>query len=325
MAEETLLREFPPLKKATVSVLQFNIGRLCNQACLHCHVESSPKRKGPEDNASPELLAQVLDFLKANPSIHTLDITGGAPELNPGFRRLVEGARALGRTVYVRHNLTVQGEPGQADLPQFFRDHQVQLFCSLPCYLEDNVDQQRGNGVFQKSIAALQALNAAGFGVEEGVVLNLVYNPVGPSLPPEQEGLEAAYREQLRERFGIEFDNLLTITNQPIHRFADALHRADGYGTYLDLLRQNYNPSTLASVMCREAVSLRWDGKLFDCDFNLVKGLAMTGGNGAHRTLADLMPSGAVAAAAGQPIAVDDHCFACTAGAGSSCGGALVV
>ena len=322
---ETCLQDFPPLRKTKVSVLQFNIGRLCNQACKHCHVDSSPKRSGAEDNASAELIDEVLQFLAENVEIRTLDITGGAPELNPSFRRLVEGARAMDREVLVRHNLTVQGEPGQADLPQFFREHQVQLFCSLPCYLEDNVDLQRGNGVFQKSIEALQILNAAGFGVEQDAVLNLVYNPVGATLPPAQETLEPAYREQLMERFGITFHHLLTITNQPIHRFEDALHRANGYEAYLDLLRENYNPATLASVMCRDAVSLRWDGRLFDCDFNLVKGLAMENAQGAAMTLADLTASTQVASLKGQSIAVDDHCFACTAGAGSSCGGALVV
>lgn len=322
---EACVQSFPPLRKTKVSVLQFNIGRLCNQACLHCHVDSSPKRSGPQDNASPELIDEVLQFLAANSSMRTLDITGGAPELNPSFRRLVEGARALGREVLVRHNLTVQGEEGQSDLPQFFRAHQVQLFCSLPCYLEDNVDKQRGNGVFEKSIEALKALNAAGFGVAKDAILNLVYNPVGPSLPPPQETLEPAYREQLMDRFGIAFHNLLTITNQPIHRFADALHRANGYESYLDLLRENYNPSTLGSVMCRDAVSLRWDGRLFDCDFNLVKGLPMAQEGGAAMTLKDLMTAEQVEAVHGLNIAVDDHCFACTAGAGSSCGGALVV
>jgi len=322
---ETLLQEFPPIRKTAVSILQFNIGRLCNQACRHCHVDSSPKRSGPEDNASSELIDEVLALLATNHGIHTLDITGGAPELHPDFRRLVLGARALGRQVFVRHNLTVQGEPGKADLPEFFREQGVQLFCSLPCYLEDNVDQQRGNGVFEASIRALQALNAAGFGQAEDAVLNLVYNPVGPSLPPAQEGLEADYRSQLQERFGIVFNDLLTITNQPIHRFAESLHRVGGYDAYLTLLRENYNPSTLPSLMCREAVSLRWDGLLFDCDFNLVKSLAMRDASGRAMTLQDLVAPQGLEQVDGQAIAVEEHCFACTAGAGSSCGGALVV
>lgn len=317
---------FPALRKTKVSVLQFNIGRLCNQACRHCHVDSSPARSGAVDNASGTLIDEVLRFLGENPSVTTLDITGGAPELNPHFKRLVIGARALGRKVLVRHNITVQEEVGMEDLPEFFREHEVELFCSLPCYLEENVDQQRGNGVFDASILGLQRLNAIGFGVEgSGLTLNLVYNPVGPTLPPAQEDLEPAYREQLQERFGISFHSLLTITNQPIHRFRDALERSGAYGAYMDLLRENFNPATLASVMCRDAISLRWDGRLFDCDFNLVKDLPMVEEGGKELRLADLMTADAVATTSRQSIRVEDHCFACTAGAGSSCGGALVV
>jgi len=311
---------FPPIRKTQVTVLQFNIGRLCNQACLHCHVDSSPKRNGAEDNAPAHLIDDVLVFLAANPEIDTLDITGGAPELNTDFRRLVVGARALDRKVLVRHNITVQFEDGMSDLPQFFAEHQVELFCSLPCYSEENVDKQRGRGVFDRSFAGLKQLNAVGFGMPgSGLDLHLVYNPVGASLPPAQEELEPAYHLELESKFGIHFNHLLTITNQPIHRFKDWLERTQSYDQYMDLLRENYNAATLASVMCRNALSLRWDGRLFDCDFNLVKGLEMVGPEGQALTLKDLGKMSGLA------IQVDDHCFACTAGAGSSCGGALVV
>ncbi len=316
---------FPPLKKRPIRVLQFNIGRLCNQACRHCHVDSSPIRKGPQDNASPELVEEVKGFLAAHPAIHTLDITGGAPELNPGFRDLVRFARKLGRTVLVRHNLTVQMEEGQEDLPEFFRQQGVQLFCSLPCYMESNVNQQRGDGVFAKSIAALRKLNQVGFGVEQACVLNLVYNPIGPNLPPAQKELEEVYRLHLADEFGLRFHHLLTITNQPIHRFREALERKGGYNGYMDLLRENFNPSTLDALMCGEALSLRWDGHLFDCDFNLVQGLAMRNEQGQAITLGDLAAVNSVQRLEGSVVQVADHCFACTAGAGSSCGGALVV
>lgn len=315
---------FPAIGKGPVEVLQFNIGRLCNQACRHCHVDSSPKRSGPEDNASPVLIDQVLALLDREPGLRTVDITGGAPELNPDFRRLVEGARARGREVLVRHNLTVQDQPGQEDLPAFFAAQGVTLFCSLPCYLEENVDTQRGRGVYDASIEALRRLNQAGFGVDgSGLELNLVYNPLGPSLPPEQQGLEADYRRELQERFGLVFTRLLTITNQPIHRFREDLERQGRLDEYAALLRDNYNPDTLPGLMCRSAVSLRWDGRLFDCDFNLVSDLPLRDARGRALTLADLLGAG-VGALEGLSIAVDQHCFACTAGCGSSCGGALV-
>lgn len=315
---------FPPIAKTGARVLQFNVGRLCNQACRHCHVDSSPKRSGPQDNASAEVVGAVLELLRREPGLTVLDLTGGAPELNPHFRGLVEGARALDRAVFVRHNLTVQDEPGQQDLPEWFARQGVVLYCSLPCYLEDNVDAQRGRGVYDRSIAALHRLNAAGFGVPgRGLELNLVYNPLGPSLPPPQTALEADYRRELRARFGVEFDHLLTITNQPIHRFREDLERSGRLPGYMDLLRAHFNPATLPALMCRDAVSVRWDGALHDCDFNLVLGLPMRGADRAPLTVFDLLEAGA-AGLVGLPIAVDQHCFACTAGCGSSCGGALV-
>ncbi len=316
-------KHFPPLLKGKVDTLQFNIGRLCNQACQHCHVDSSPKRSGPEDNASGEVIDQVLELLQREPALLTLDITGGAPELNPHFRRLVAGARALGRRVLVRHNLTVQFQPGQEDLPEFFLEQGVVLFCSLPCYLEDNVDAQRGNGVFQHSIEALQLLNQIGFGVQPERELNLVYNPRGASLPPPQGPLESDYRRELKVRHGIRFSALLTLANQPIHRFRKELKRRGKLQEYAQLLRDNYNSATLGGVMCRSAVSLRWDGDVFDCDFNLVQGFPQQDGHGRALTITDLLEG--TGWLMGNPITVGSHCFACTAGSGSSCGGALVV
>lgn len=323
-AASPVLGLFPPIVKLGARVLQFNIGRLCNQACRHCHVDSSPKRSGPEDNASAAVVGAVVELLRREPGLSILDLTGGAPELNPHFRGLVKAARALERTVFVRHNLTVQFEPGQEDLPQWFARQGVVLYCSLPCYLEENVDAQRGNGVYERSIEALRKLNAVGFGVPgRGLELNLVYNPLGPTLPPEQAALEADYHRELRARFGIEFDRLLTITNQPIHRFREDLERSGRLPAYMDLLRASFNAATLPDLMCRDTVSVRWDGTLHDCDFNLVLGLPLRDGARAPMTVFDLVPAG-TASLAGRPIAVDQHCFACTAGCGSSCGGALV-
>jgi radical SAM/Cys-rich protein len=312
---------FPPLSRAGFSTLQFNVGRLCNQACLHCHVESSPSLTQDEYNASPSLINRVIDLLAANPDIQTLDLTGGAPELNPGFRRLVSAAYQLQRKILVRHNLTVQGEKDQSDLPHFFAEHGIELFCSLPCYLEENVNKQRGNGVFSTSISALQKLNDVGYGMPDSLLkLNLVYNPIGDSLPPSQQALEDDYRHELRSRYSVEFSNLVTITNQPIHRFEHYLQREQRYDSYMKLLRDNFNPETLPGLMCRSAISLRWDGKVFDCDFNLVKGLAMVDSSHRELTIDDLLSIDSES----MSIAVDGHCFACTAGAGSSCGGSLV-
>jgi radical SAM/Cys-rich protein len=322
--KQTSFGLFPSIRKAKVEVLQFNIGRLCNQACHHCHVDSSPKRSGPEDNASPLLIDQVLELLRRDPAVQTLDITGGAPEMNPSFRRLVEGARALGHQVLVRHNLTVQELEGQSDLPAFFATQQVVLFCSLPCYLEDNVDSQRGNGVFEASIRGLKALNAVGFGIDgTGLDLHLVYNPQGAVLPPPQAALQEDYKRELASRFGIHFRELFAITNQPIHRFRKALERSGALETYAALLRDNFNPLTLNSLMCRSAVSVRWDGKLFDCDFNLVTDLPLRGTDGKELQLSHLLDPGGVQRLEQLAIAVDQHCFACTAGCGSSCGGTL--
>jgi radical SAM/Cys-rich protein len=316
--------DFPYVARARTETLQFNLGRLCNQACRHCHVDSSPARSGPEDNASAALVDAVLELLRRDPGLEVLDLTGGAPELNPHFRRLVEAARGMGRTVFARHNLTVQEEPGQEDLPQWFAAQGVVLFCSLPCYLEENVDAQRGGGVYAKSLAALRRLNAAGYGRGGGLELRLVYNPLGPKLPPPQAALEADYRERLDADHGVVFDQLLTITNQPIHRFREALERSGEYESYLRLLKDSFNKATLDGLMCRRAVSVRWDGRLFDCDFNLVQDLPMRLADGREARIEDLLAlEDGVAALDGMAVTTEPHCFACTAGAGSSCGGAL--
>jgi radical SAM/Cys-rich protein len=306
----------------SIETLQFNLGRLCNQVCRHCHVDASPGAIGPGNNATASLVDDALTFLARVPEVKTLDITGGAPELNPSFRRLVLGARALDRAVIVRHNLTVQGEPGQADLPEFFAEQSVTAFCSLPCYSRDNVDAQRGRGVFEKSILGLLRLNEMGYGETHDLIL--VFNPGGPSLPPAQDVLEEAYRAELMTNYGIRFSSLVTITNVPIHRFAQDLKREGRFEEYQEMLVANFNGDTVEGLMCRRGISLRWDGRLFDCDFNLVQGLALRDSAGRELTLGDLLeaesPTDLLRDLA---VAVASHCFACTAGCGSSCGGAL--
>lgn len=316
---------FPKIHKKRVDVLQFNLGRLCNQACRHCHIDAAPHRSDRKENATAELIEEVLELLARYPQLTTLDLTGGTPELNPGFRRLVRGARELGRTVFVRHNLTVQGEPNQEDLPDFFAEQGVTPFCSMPCYLGENVDQQRGPGVFERSIDGLRRLNAAGFGIPGGDLdLNLVYNPVGATLPPLQSGLEEDYRRELSTRYGVVFSRLFSITNQPIRRFRRELERQGQLEEYLAMLRESHNDQTLAELMCRSAISLRWDGRLYDCDFNLALDLPLRGPDGCPWTLRGLLDHArGTTSLQGLPIAVGPHCFACTAGCGSSCGGAL--
>jgi radical SAM/Cys-rich protein len=261
---------------------------------------------------------RVLDVLACNPSLATLDLTGGAPELNPRFHGLVAGARALGRDVIDRCNLTVLFEPGQEDTARFLAEHQVRVVASLPCYTADNVDAQRGRDVFERSIDALRVLNDLGYGrAGSALRLDLVYNPLGPALPPPQAELEERYRKELDDRFGIAFDHLLTITNMPIRRFAHALARDGQHEAYMSLLVHHFNPETVPALMCRETISVGWDGRVYDCDFNQMLSLPM---GGRERTLADLDDTDALE---GEPIAVADHCFGCTAGSGSSCGGSL--
>jgi radical SAM/Cys-rich protein len=294
--------------------IQVNVGKLCNQACHHCHVDAGPRRIERMTRATA---ARVIEVLAASPRVETLDITGGAPELNPNFAMLVERARALGRRVIVRCNLTVTLEPGMEWLVEFYRRAEVELVCSLPCYTAENTDRQRGIGVFNKSIAALRNLNAAGFGRGE-LRLDLVYNPVGASLPPPQAELEAQYRDALARNFGIFFDRLLTITNMPIARFANQLNAAGDHSAYMSLLVNHFNPATVDALMCRDLVSIGWDGRLYDCDFNQMLEIPL--GANPTSTIWDIEDVGELA---GARIATGSHCFGCTAGAGSSCGGAI--
>jgi len=302
------------LRRGELTTLQINVGKLCNQACHHCHVEAGPKRT---EIMTAETAQRVLALLKATPSIQTVDITGGAPELNPNFRALVQESRRMGKRVIDRCNLTVLFEPGQEMLPQFLAANQVEITASLPCYTETNVDQQRGKGAFEKSIRALRLLNDLRYGRNGSeLILNLVYNPLGASLPPPQAKLEADYRRELRNHFGIEFNHLFTITNMPIKRFADFLFREGKHEEYLDLLANNFNPATVENLMCRSLLSIGWDGRIYDCDFNQMLDMETPKG----KTIWDVENFTEFVCAG---IATDRHCFGCTAGAGSSCGGSL--
>jgi radical SAM/Cys-rich protein len=312
--DETLAAHGLELRAERVATLQVNVGKLCNQACRHCHVDAGPKRT---EIMAAETAEKVLAAVHRC-RIRVLDITGGAPELNPSFRRLVTGARAEGAHVMVRHNLTVMFEPGQEDLPEFFREHGVEVVSSLPCYLEENVDTQRGKGVYARSIEALHRLNAVGYGVEgSGLELHLVYNPVGPHLPPPQDALERDYKRELAERWGIVFNRLLTITNMPIRRFLGDLRRKGKEEVYMEKLVAAFNPATVPGLMCRSLVSVDWTGRLYDCDFNQMLELGV--GPELGQTIDELDP----ARFATRRIATAAHCFGCTAGAGSSCGGAV--
>jgi len=300
-----------------IDTLQVNLGYRCNQTCSHCHVAAGPRRT---EQMSAATTSAVLAFLESNPGIRTLDLTGGAPEMNPNFRWLVRAARALGLTVIDRCNLTILLEPGYEDLARFLADTGVDIVASLPCYLEDNVDQQRGEGVFAKSIEALQRLNALGYGRSGGRLrLNLVYNPQGPVLPPPQQALETAYRGELRARHGIEFDRLLTLANMPIQRFRTRLRASGELHAYMDLLRSSHRDENLAAVMCRTLVSVDWQGYLYDCDFNQQLHLHLDAGAGTRMHIG----KATAAAVNGSRIRVGDHCWGCTAGQGSGCGGAL--
>lgn len=310
--------DFPALRRRTLETLQVNLGYRCNQSCLHCHVNAGPNRKEMMDYETLMLIPEVLKARK----IGKLDLTGGAPELHEGFRTLVREATALGVQVIDRCNLTILFEPGQENLAEFLAWHTVEVVASLPCYSVDNVDKQRGKGVFDKSIAALQQLNQLGYGREgSGLTLNLVYNPQGPSLPPEQHNLEAAYKRELQDHFGIVFNRLFALTNMPIQRFGSMLISKGQFHDYMRLLKENYAAANLGDVMCRSLVSVDWRGHLYDCDFNQQLGLPMPGltPNKYRPHLRDLLHSDP----AGQPIRVADHCYGCTAGQGSSCGGAL--
>ena len=305
------------LKRRRVDVLQVNLGRYCNLACIHCHVESGPTRK---EMMSRENVDAVLRFL-ARTDVPTLDITGGAPEVHPDFAYMVAAARRLGRHVMDRCNLTVIFEPGMEYLPEFFKGNEVELVCSLPCYSQENVDKQRGKGTFDSSIRALQWLNEIGYGQPDGdLILNLVYNPVGPHLPPPQEKLEQDYKRILAEEFGISFNHLYCLTNMPITRYATHLKLRGEYDRYVELLETSFNATTLDQLMCRNLVSVGWDGSVYDCDFNQMLDLPLTDGNGARLKISSL----ALDQVTQRKITTGDHCYACTAGAGSSCGGSLV-
>lgn len=313
-----LLRQtdFPPLRRKPLEVLQVNLGYRCNQTCVHCHVNAGPRRK---ENMTWETVQQVIDFLRAS-RVRTLDLTGGAPELNPHFRYLVETARRMGVQVMDRCNLTVMEESGQEGLAEFLAEHEAEVVASLPCYLEENVNAQRGDGVFQSSIRGLRRLNALGYGQEgSGLALNLVYNPLGPQLPPPQVDLEAAYKEHLGQEYGVVFNRLFTLANMPIQRFGSMLISKGQFDDYLALLKSAHQDANLDGVMCRNLLSVGWDGYLYDCDFNQMLGLLLRINGRLRSHIKDLIGKDLN----GNPIRIADHCYGCTAGQGSSCGGAL--
>ena len=308
--------DFPSLSRKRLDTLQVNLGYKCNQSCLHCHVNAGPTRK---EVMSPETIDMVIDILAAK-GLTTLDLTGGAPEMNPQFRSLVQRARALGVRVIDRCNLTILSEPGYEGLAEFLAAEGVEITASLPCYSQENVDKQRGDGVFERSISALQALNALGYGKPgSGLVLNLVYNPQGAVLPPGQQQLEADYKTALAAHFGIQFSQLFVIVNMPIQRFGSTLVSTGQFSGYMDLLKANYLEKNLEGVMCRTLVSVDWQGYLYDCDFNQMLGMPAPIGDNLRPHLADLLRHDVD----GGTIAIADHCYGCTAGQGSSCGGAL--
>jgi radical SAM/Cys-rich protein len=304
------------LRAAGVETLQINLGYLCNQACLHCHVGAGPNR--PEI-MSRETMEQALAVLRRHP-VPTVDLTGGAPEMVPGFGWLLDELRRLGRHVIVRHNFTVQFEPGREHLPELFRDHRVEIIGSLPCYTAERTDAQRGSGAFENSIEAMRRLNAVGYGREgSGLVLDLVYNPGGATLPPPQGRLERDYRIRLREDFGVTFNSLFTMVNMPIARFRGILERTGRLESYMHELAGAYNPETVEHLMCRRLVSVGWDGTLYDCDFNQMLHMALRNGRPGPAHVTEFDPPWIDE----RVIRTGPHCYGCTAGAGSSCGGAL--
>ena len=320
--EAELRRRGIDLPPVTVDTLQVNITKLCNQVCRHCHVDASPSRT---EAMSPEAIAKCLEILARHPQVTKLDITGGAPELHPQFDEFVEAAVKLGKHVMVRHNLTVQldGHPvtraSKEYLPAFFAKNRVEVISSLPYYQKFFTDSQRGSGVFEKSVEAMRRLNAQGYGTEgSGLALNLVYNPVGPYLPAAQASLEADYKKELKDKFGLVFNSLYTITNMPINRFRLHLEKSGQYEAYMEKLLAAFNPSAAAGVMCRSLVSVSWDGRVYDCDFNQMLDLRAEDAAGRALGLFDFDFDRAL----GRRIKFGDHCLGCTAGAGSSCGGA---
>jgi len=306
--------DFPSIRRNRLDTLQVNLGYLCNQQCLHCHVDASPRRT---EIMERKTIGDVIEFLNKQ-TITTLDLTGGAPEMNPHFKDLVKTARAMGVHVMDRCNLTVLEEPEHEGLAEFLAANRIEIVASMPCYLEDNVNAQRGAGVFEKSIRGLRKLNALGYGSSDELVLNLVYNPQGPSLPPSQAELEPAYKKVLLDKYGISFDQLYTLVNMPIKRFGSALLSKGEFESYMHTLKSSHKDENLESVMCKSLISVDWQGYVYDCDFNQMLGIGLGAGNGKTH-IRDLMSNDIN----NGPIVVMDHCYGCTAGHGSSCGGAL--
>lgn len=315
MLPHLIQTDFPSIQRTQLDTLQANLGYRCNQSCLHCHVAASPKRT---EEMSWDTMQLMLDFIEKF-GITTLDLTGGAPEMNQHFKHLVIEARQLGVKVIDRCNLTILCEPGYEDFAAFLAEHDVEVVASLPCYLEDNVDAQRGDGVFQASIEGLKQLNQLGYAqAGSDKVLNLVYNPQGPVLPPEQQALEADYKHELNARYGVQFSNLFTLANMPIQRFGSTLISKNTFVPYMELLRNSFNAATLDSLMCRSLISVDWQGYVHDCDFNQQLKMPL-GGSREPVHLETLFASGLEEST----IRIGDHCYGCTAGQGSSCGGAL--
>jgi radical SAM/Cys-rich protein len=304
-----------PLRPVELEIFQVNVGKMCNQVCKHCHVDAGPDRK---EIMTRETMQQCLDVLKKNPSIKKVDLTGGAPELNPDFRWFVEEIKALDKHIIVRCNLTIiLANKRFNDLPDFFKQHNIEVVSSLPSYTSDRTDRQRGEGVFSDSIKALLLLNAVGYGIPgTGLPLNLVYNPAGAFLPPGQQALEKEYKDALRKEYGIEFNSLFTITNMPISRYMDYLLQSGNYEKYMEKLIAAFNPVAAGNVMCRNTISVGWDGFLYDCDFNQMLELKISC-HSQHITDFDIDQLNQ------REIVVNQHCYGCTAGAGSSCGGAV--
>ena len=309
--------DFPPVRRTSLEILQVNLGYLCNQSCLHCHVAAGPTRKELMNQENIDHILEVLDL----PSVHTLDLTGGAPEMNPLFRDLVRAARERDVNVIDRCNLTILLEPGQEDTARFLADNQVQIVASLPCYQEENVDGQRGKGVYQKSVEALRLLNSLGYGQPDSpLTLTLVYNPTGPYLPPSQESLEKDYKNFLSEKFDIEFNQLFTITNMPIARFGSTLISKGQFEDYMTLLKDSFSAANMQGLMCLNQLSIDWQGYVYDCDFNQMLNMNIRNPRSRDNLhISDVLNT----SMEDIPVSIADHCYGCTAGQGSSCGGAL--
>ncbi|NEP49905.1 MAG: radical SAM/Cys-rich domain protein [Moorea sp. SIO3C2] len=313
-----------PLSKHPITVLQINLGKRCNLACSHCHVEAGPKRT---EELSPEICDQLITLIHQFPQIKTVDLTGGAPEMNYGFKPLVEAAWETGKEVIVRSNLTIYFEPGYEDIPDYFAKHQLRVVASLPCYLEDNVDKMRGKGVYDDSIRAIQWLNRLGYGRNPKLILDLVYNPSLPlsekfSLTPNQVKLEKDYKVFLKEQFELDFNQLFTITNIPVGRTKFHLQRTKLYAPYMEFLENSFNASTVEHLMCRNELSIDYLGNVYDCDFNQMENVAATSGTGERLTVSKLIEAGSLDII--EEIRTASYCYGCTAGSGSSCGGALI-